>query len=358
MFMLSKLHHNDSIFHNSFKQKANIIIFMAKKVILPEDECSHKGMGIEWWYFNGFLEGKQDYAFMTTLFKADQKKLKLGYHTPFKTIYFSHSLLFNLKTGEVQKEVLPLVLVSDDSFKKKDLFINYVPLTKTNYVNYEIARYDDKLRIKTRFFDLMLKQNKKPLLENQTGYIDLGSKTTYYYTYSNMSAEGNVGNERVKGLAWHDRQWSDEGYKEDAWLWFSIQAANNTEIVCFDYKGKKLATISYPNGKLKTVVPEFKPIGRKWTSNKTKLSYDLEWEIKAGEFTVRTKPIIKNCEMNFGIVNYWEGPLSVSVNGKKARGFMEYLAQRKSGKISDILSNQKEKIEDALKSINIKKLKI
>ena len=53
--------------------------------------------------------------------------------------------------------------------------------------------------------------------------------------------------------------------------------------------------------------------------------YELEWEIRVKNYIIKTRPIIKECEINFGVSNYWEGPLEITVNGKRAQGFMEYV---------------------------------
>jgi predicted secreted hydrolase len=296
---------------------------MAKKIKLPEDEMPHKDQAIEWWYFNGFLEGEKKYAFMTCLFKADGRRVNLPFlKIPVKDWYFSHTVLFDLSEKKVIKEVLPVVLISDDSFKRSELFVEYFLPLRTKFVNYEIARQKDKLRLKTGFFDLILKEKKKPLLEGGSGFIKLPGKSTYYYSYPNLEAGGFVGNERVKGKAWHDKQWSEEGFMNDPWLWFSIQLPNNTEIVCFNYKGKKMATISYPDNKQETKKVEFIPVGKEWKSRRG-IKYNLRWKIKIDGFDIETEPIMEDCEINFGIINYWEGPLQVKVNGKKAFGFME-----------------------------------
>lgn len=302
-------------------------------MILPEDEFPHYDQAIEWWYFNGFLEGKHKYAIMTCLFKANTEKVNLKFlKLPLKTIYFSHSLLFDLTTKEIKKEVLPVVIVSEDSFKKKNLSINYFYPLRKDYTNYEISRNDKLMRIKTKYFDLTLNSIKKPLLENNTGYIDLGPKSTYYYSYTNMEASGYIGDDFVKGKIWHDKQWSEQGFMKDSWLWFSFQLPNKTEIVCFNYKGKKLASVTYPDNKQKTFEVEFKPLKHVWKSKKTDLTYNLEWEIKIDNFKIKTKPILENCEMVFGTINYWEGPVIASINGIKANGFMEFLAEKKPTK--------------------------
>jgi predicted secreted hydrolase len=366
-----------------------------KCVRLPADEHFHKGQAIEWWYFNGFLEGEgggrgeekagrnggsgkergkgvggcegggHKYSFMTCLFKAEKDKVNLSFlKLPVKTIYFSHSLLFDLTTGKVEKEVLPFVMLSEDSFKAEELKINYFYPLRTDYINYEISRFGEAMRLKTKWFDLVLDNKKPPLLEGGKGYIELPGKSTYYYSYSRMEAQGVVGKERVKGIAWHDKQWSTAGFMDDYWLWFSIQAEDGTDIVCFDYKGKKMATISYGEGdgcgiggghgggggggvvggggRQKTLPVTFEPTGRAWESPGTGISYNLKWRIKVGGYVIETAPFMEDCEMRFGFINYWEGPLKVSVNGKPAKGFMEFLAKKGVSGITGMIEREVE----------------
>ena len=299
---------------------------MERKVSLPRDELPHAGQAIEWWYFNGFLEGRQSYAFMHCLFKADTARVNLKFlKLPLRTVYFSHTLLFNLDTGEARKEILPAVMLSEDSFSRSELSASYFyPLRK-------------EMRVRTGFFDLLLRSRKPPMLEGGNGYIDLGKKSTYYYSDTDMIAEGFVGSDRVSGKAWHDKQWSEQGFMKDSWLWFSFQFPDGTDIVCFDYKGNRMATVMHADGRQETLDASFEPAGKPWKSRKTGLEYVLEWIVRAGKYEIRTTPLISGCEMNFGTINYWEGPVLAEMGGKKGRGFMEYLASEPPSRIITLL---------------------
>ncbi len=326
---------------------------MERRVSLPADELPHGGQAIEWWYFNGFLQGRHNYAFMHCLFKADTDRVNLDFlKLPLKTVYFSHTLLFDLDSGEIKKEVLPAVMLSDGSFERPELHVGYFYPLRKEYVPYEISSRAGQMRLKTGFFDLCLKNLKAPMLEGGKGYIDLGEKSTYYYSYTDMEAEGFVGAERVSGKAWHDRQWSEKGFMKDSWLWFSFQMQDGTELVCFDYKGKRMATISYADGKQKTCEAAFEQNGKPWKSRKTGLEYVLDWKVRAGEFSISTEPLLQDCEMNFGTINYWEGPVSAEINGKKCRGFMEYLASERPGRIASLLRQGENEL---LKKLILKK---
>ncbi len=313
---------------------------MKKRINLPKDELPHKNQAVEWWYFNGFLEGKRKYAIMTCLFKASDDEVKLVFlKPPFREVYFSHTLLFDLTNKTLKKEILPTVFLLKGSFKRKDLFVGYFFPFRKDFIAYEISRQDGNLRIKTKFFDLISKQAKKPLLENGSGFIDYGKASTHYYSYTNLDTKGYVGKDLVKGKLWHDRQWTKYGFSKGAWAWnwFSVQTPDNMEIVCVDCGGKKFADILYADGRQETCKADFRPLGKTWESPVTGLKYELEWEIKVKNFLIKTKPFMKKCEVNFGRINYWEGPLQIRVNGKKAKGFMELLLKGQPTMVKSLL---------------------
>jgi predicted secreted hydrolase len=216
------------------------------------------------------------------------------------------------------------------------LFVNYID---SNFLGgYTVSVMDEQspfqYRLRSKDFDLHLKSIKKPLLEGGQGYLNLGERSTYYYSLTNLATEGVIrikGKEiKVKGKSWMDHQWADAPYAKEKWNWFSLQLKDNTEIICFELVGadKKmaLADISYPDGRSEhfgRVI--LTPIGQEWRSSKTQAKYPLEWliEIPEKKIKLRVKPLVKNQEMIFGTINYWEGPLEVagSFSGKKVSGF-------------------------------------
>lgn len=309
----------------------------------PEDESVHDYI-VEWWYFNGHLKdrNKNEYSFMDCLFKVDVKKVKIPFLSkiPLKTSYFSHSLVSDLKHKNFYHRVAPFSIISDDSFSKPLLYINYLnPEFKNGYINCVIEK-TSKLtyHLKNEDIDLTLILMKKPLLEGGRGFLNFHSKTTYYYSLTNMKTEGRIKikNEwiNVTGKSWMDHQWADVSYSKDRWDWFSIQLDNDIEMVCFVYDDGKiktyLADISYPDNKQEYFKEaEIIPYGRRWTSPKSKAVYPLTWKIKipSQNIDLNLTARNKNQEILFGSINYWEGPLHVEgvFKGKKANGagFME-----------------------------------
>ncbi len=308
-----------------------------RKIVFPRDGAAHNNI-IEWWYFNGHLKDRKGnkYAFMDCLFKANPKKVKLPFleKVPLKNTYFAHVLLSDIKKKKFYSNVQPLAIVSRDSFSKPLFFVNYTAPSLQGYLNCEIEEIDKfNYRIKSEFFDLTLKSTKKPLLEGGRGFIELNSKKSFYYSLTNLKTEGyitvNGKRIRVKGQSWMDHQWADVPYSKDKWSWFSIQLNNNTEMVCFEYDDKKkkvyLASISYPNGNTThTEDVLLTPLGKVWKSKITGAKYPLLWKIQvpSKKIDLVVSPLMKEQEMIFGPINYWEGPLRVKgkVNNKNVTG--------------------------------------
>lgn len=347
---------------------------MSKAIKFPQDEFPHKNFPVEWWYFNGLLEDekKNKYAFMSCLFRADVKRagLPILRKIPLKTVYSSHSLLSDIKNKKFYPRIDLISIVSNDSFKKPLFFVNYTdPLIFDGYFNSVIEETREfKYRVKTETVDLILEAQKKPILEGGKGYLNLHPDITYYYSLPNLKTEGKIviGKKeiKVKGKSWMDHQWVKAKYSGIKWSWFSLQLENNIEIVCFEHDhGRKktyLASISYPDNRQKHVEEvKIKHLGLKWESPKTKAEYPLAWRIKIPSLGIdlKTRALVKNQEMLFGIINYWEGPIEVSgtFGDKKTHGsgFMELAGYPSKYKTINFL---REGIADNLqKSINLLK---
>jgi len=331
---------------------------MSYVIKFPRDEQAHDKI-IEWWYWNGHLQGEDgnQYAFMDCLFQAKPKEVKLPFFKmPFNKAYFSHSIVSDLKNQKAYTTVDYLSLISADSFKRPLFFVEYI--NPDVFEGYTVSLMKEsepfKYRLRAKNLDLILTATKKPLLENKDGYFNFGRRSTYYYSLTNLKTEGviRINNKeiKVKGKSWMDHQWADVGYTKDEWNWFSIQLENNTELVCFDLQGDKekfsYAGISYADGRnehFKKVI--FTPIGKKWTSAKTKASYPLAWTIEIPEkkIKLKVKPLIKKQEIIFGTINYWEGPLSVrgTLGNKKVKGkgFLELVGRPSQYKTYNFLKD-------------------
>lgn len=343
-----------------------------KPVIFPKDEQAHNHI-IEWWYFNGHLKGDDghQYSFMDCFFKADVKKIKIPFlKFPLKIIHFSHSTLTDITTKRFYPNIDLISVVSEDSFKRPLLYINYTdPIIIDGYVNRVIEEPNPfEYHIKTENFDLDLRSTKPPLLEGGKGYLDLSGRRTYYYSLTSLEARGNIfirnKNVKVKGKAWMDHQWANTPYARDKWTWFSIQLNGGIELVCFEYgndKKDRLVNIVHSNGRMESAVDlKLTPKKGSWKSKKTKAEYHLHWriEVPSKKIDLMVEPLVKNQEMIFGSINYWEGPLSVKGKyGKKkvsGQGFLEIVGRQAR---YNSLNYLKDIFTDKLASLGLKSAK-
>jgi len=321
-----------------------------KTIKFPQDESVHDSI-TEWWYFNGHLKDAKghQYSFMDCFFKADVKKADIAIlkHTPLKIIYFSHSVLSDIKAKKIYPIIDYISKISKDTFSRPLVFINYknnfILKGKTERAIEKIS--ESKYHIKTDNLDLTMTSMKKPLLENETGYVKLKEKGTYYYTLTNLKTEGTIKingkNIKVKGKSWMDHQWADVIYNpKTRWTWFSIQLDSNIELVCFEYLDgnfkKYIATISYEDGRQASADDMvLTPTGIAWQSPVTKTRYPLSWkiDIPSKNISIEVKPLFKNQEMLFGQINYWEGALTIkgTIDDKKVKGvgFLELAGYQK-----------------------------
>ena len=339
-------------------------------VQLPKDGGEHKSI-IEWWYFNGHLKDKKGnrYSFMDCLFQADLKRVNLPFlrNIPFKKIatsflpyvHFSHSIVSDIGKQKNYKDIQNISLLSRDSFKRRLMHANYInPFIMGGYANHEIAQTEeknksaskpgaDKFHIKTEKLDLELEAKKPVLLEQKKGIVPMGDKKSYYYSYTDLAAKGLLHLDgkiiEVEGKAWMDHMWANEQYTNDKWTWFCIQLENGTDMMIAEYDDKKkpnyLVDIIHRDGKTeygtKAIITPTTDRRQIWKSKKTKAEYPLAWTLTipdkthGGKIEIKVRATMKDQEMIYGAINYWEGPLDVTaeINGKKIKGvgFMELL---------------------------------
>jgi len=263
--------------------------------------------------------------------------------TQLKEVYSAHHIISDIKKKKFYPHLDYVVLASKDSFTKPLFFLNYAsPLVIKGYFNSVMEETKPfEYYVKTENMELKMKSVKKPLLVGENGFINLKPKSTYYYSLTNLETIGRIKVDKkwidVTGKSWMDHQWifapKLTGF-DDKWLWFSIQLDNNTEMICFEYDDGKIkryfADISNPDDTQEhTRDVMFKPIEKAWNSPKTGERYHLAWKIviPSKNIDLTVEPLIKNQEMCFGTLNYWEGPLKVRGNFKgesvEGKGFLE-----------------------------------
>ncbi|AKM78320.1 MAG: hypothetical protein UY31_C0028G0006 [Candidatus Wolfebacteria bacterium GW2011_GWE1_48_7] len=318
-----------------------------KPLRFPKDELKHDH-GVEWWYWNGNGKDKEgnEYAFMHCLFRTDIKKFKLplsgiGPHMPF---YFSHSVITDVSRKKAYPHINYAALVTHDSFERKLLHVHYSnPIPTASDRESTITEPEPfSYEIQAEQLDIRMVATKPPISLGENGYMTLRNDTTYYYSIPRLTLEGSIRSGKkwvpIKGTAWMDHQWMNPHFSKDGWSWFSIQLSDKTDIVCFKHMSEAGETdyghISRPDGiqtKAQRII--LTPIAH-WTSRTTKTRYPLEWKIELPDehISLLITPQVKNQEMLFAGMHYWEGPTQITGTvGKKkvsGHGFMELVGYR------------------------------
>ena len=172
---------------------------------------------------------------------------------------------------------------------------------------------------------------KPAALHDGDGYIDYGNGTaSYYYTWTRLKVTGTVAingvDQRVFGEAWMDHQWGDFAtYQEGGWDWFSIQLANNYDLMLYVVRGpdgeflRVDGTLVDPEGAATFYGPDdftITPTGT-WTSPFTDTEYPSGWQVDVPDagISLAVNPVLEEQELDTrrttGVI-YWEGAVDVS----------------------------------------------
>lgn len=317
-------------------------------ITFPRDSLAH-GAITEWWYFNGHLRDRTGgrYGFMTCLFRVDPKKVKAPYigkllrrnrlvSIPYG--YFAHSMLTDLSHKRNSKKIQFISLVSRDSFTRPLLFVNYLdPIAVSDYTNCEIKETKPfTFHIKNENLDLQLESKKPPLLVGGKGYVPLWNNKSYYYSLTDLRANGTITVHdtkiKVEGTAWMDHQWANIAYDrfhKNKWTWFSVQLKNGLDIMCVEYDNGTtiqcfVDMIDKAGRQSHYQELQLKPGQEAWHSRKTKAVYPLSWtiEIPDKKIKLQVRSLRLDYEMIFNTINYWEAPITVTgtLGGKRVTG--------------------------------------
>jgi predicted secreted hydrolase len=307
-------------------------------VRFPQDEAPHRDL-TEWWYYTGHLNATIDgqphhYGFELVFFQV--------LRADFPPVYASHFAITDVTRGEFhfdqrrQAEVNAL-LPNGTTTTGFDVSIGDWSIRGVNGLDHLAASMTNyTLNVDARGL-------KPPTLHNGNGLITFGlGGFSYYYSRTRMAVSGTLVDHgrtlAVSGEAWMDHQWGNfVTIGGGGWDWFSIQLANNTELMLYlirDTSGKIISTyIGYilPDAQELLLSPQTLRIQvlDHWHSPATGIVYPFGWLVQIHDTrlmaTLTLQPELKDQEL---VVyqstgnSYWEGAVSVSGrdNGSEISG--------------------------------------
>lgn len=300
-------------------------------VRFPQDEGAHRNL-TEWWYYTGHLQatdaaGKpHTYGFELVVFQA--------LRSTFPPVYASHFAISDITRGEFHYDQRRVT--EPDALKQpQNQGIN------VTVGDWSIKGHNGSDQLKAAMsnyaIQLALQGSKQPTLHNGNGLITYGlAGYSYYYSRTRMAVSGSIVDHnqtmKVTGQAWMDHQWGDFlTLSGSGWDWYSIQLANNSEMMLYfirDASGKIISTYGgYIDASGNNHLIDAKSISSqvlgKWTSPKSGFTYPSGWQVTINDPVIQARltiqPLLKDQELlayqSTGN-SYWEG--AVSIQGQSA----------------------------------------
>jgi predicted secreted hydrolase len=299
-------------------QQSTPVLDAPVPIEFPGDDGVHD-TGVEWWYFTGNIQTQagERLGFEYVIFRARPGKLE-GFVSHFAVTSPGREAF------TYDQRILGSEGVVGDA-AALDLNLDGWTMRGEN------GNFTLQADMPGYAINLTTTTLKPATLHDGDGYIDYGNGTaSYYYTWTRLKVTGTVAingvDQHVFGEAWMDHQWGDfTTYQEGGWDWFSIQLANNYDLMLYVVRGpsgeflRVDGTLVDPAGNATYYGPDdftITPTGS-WTSPFTNTTYPAGWQIEVpgAAISLAVTPILEEQELDTrrttGVI-YWEGAVDVT----------------------------------------------
>jgi predicted secreted hydrolase len=310
----------------------------------PQDHGPHPGYRTEWWYYTGNLRSETGdrYGFQLTFFRrqisppgADEGWPKPTSAWRTQQLFLAHAALTDIGKkrfhhGEAMSREVPGLAGANQEAGRTSIFV------KNWSVRLDGNEHLLEAQAEGFAFSLKLRPLKAPVLHGESGYSRKGTapeSASCYYSITRLQAEGSVSlngtSLPVHGTAWMDHEFSSAPLESNlaGWDWFSLQFANNTELMLYllrtkDGKPSDASGGTFVDASGKITHLDHNAISLelldRWKSPHTGTTYPSGWrlKIKPLQADLKVVPNLQDQEMQTpGTTNvtYWEG--SVSAHG-------------------------------------------
>jgi len=313
-------------------------------LVFPRDYGSHPQFRTEWWYVTGWLttERGESLGFQITFFRTrpgiDENNPSA--FTP-RQLLIAHGAVSDPTRGRlwqdqrIRREGFGL---AEANAGDTHVWIDRWSLERRGAV------YSAKVDGEDFSVDLALAQTQSVLLNGDSGVSQKGpaaQAASYYYSVPHLRVSGTLvrlgSKDAVTGEAWLDHEWSSEYLDAEAvgWDWIGINLDDGAALMAYRIRAADGTprwaggTLRDSNGGMQILRPaevEFHA-GRRWTSPRTRISYPVQWHIRAGRREFDLEPLLDDQEndtrLSTGAI-YWEGAVRANEQRRFAgRGYLE-----------------------------------
>jgi predicted secreted hydrolase len=304
----------------------------------PRDDFNHPEFQTEWWYYTGNVTASDGhhFGFELTFFREGVSREPVSQSAwDIRDIYLAHLALSDLDGGvfyhtERTNRAGPGIAGVDQSTQR--IWNGNWQVTFSGS-DQALQAIDDRFSIA-----LVLHPEKPPVVHGENGVSQKAEgpgHASHYISLTRLKTSGTIvlGGKtyQVSGLAWMDHEFFTNQLTADqaGWDWFSLQLADNTELMLFRIRRKdgsidrSAGTFVDGQGKSHHLAsPDFMltPMEVSWKSPVTSAIYPVRWKIiipKLG-IALEAGTALKSQELSGNsalIPNYWEG--AISVEGRK-----------------------------------------
>jgi len=315
----------------------------------PADHAAHPDYRTEWWYYTGHLQtttGKR-YGYQLTFFRhrVDSSGPTLNPSKWFAdNVYMAHMAITDETArrfvyGEkLNRAALGLAGASEQRYHVWNEDWLAERLGAVQHLVGEIPGYKLNLIVTPV----------KPLVLHGAAQDGLSQKgegrghASYYYSFTRLKTEGVLqtsdGVFDVEGVSWMDHEFGSSQLTESqvGWDWFSVQLANNYELMLYQMRQRDGSIDAYSSGTL--IRPDGTSLHLRrddlqvqahgqWKSPKSGAVYPQRWTIRIPtvDLTLSLEPVLAEQELitdNSTRVTYWEGSVNVrgSMQGQATEG--------------------------------------
>lgn len=302
----------------------------------PADHGPHPGYQTEWWYYTGNLEtasgrhfGYQLTFFRRALVPPNQIRFDRASEWAFEQVYLAHFALTDVageNHQEFQRFARGAAGLAGAQAEPYRIWLEdwSVELIAPN--RYHLTASQDDFSL-----DLILNDRKGPVLQGDRGYSQKGpdpGNASYYISQTRLQTEGRVHvveeTHSVQGTSWMDHEFSTSALSagQIGWDWFSIQLANDTELMLFQIRREdgsidpfSSGTLIDPSGSTRKLEQDDFQIAvlDTWRSPDSDAEYPSGWQIVVPDenLTLTLQPYLADQEMNLNYT-YWEGAVRIT----------------------------------------------
>ena len=320
----------------------------------PRDHGSHDTFRTEWWYYTGNLVTTDGRAFgyQLTFFRRgmppDQVKTQPSKWS-ITQLYLAHFAVSDLSKKQFHHaEKLSRAGLGKAGAEADHLRVwidRWRAETPQQSDHHTLTASDGEIAI-----HLDLSPEKALVIHGSSGISRKGTESgqaSHYYSFTRMATSGTItvgkGSFDVSGNSWMDHEFGSADLGKDlvGWDWFSIQLANQTELMLYRLRRAdgspdpvSSGTFIDRDGKTQHLaIGEFtlEPLTH-WTSPASKGRYPQVWRltIPSEQLSLELTPLMAEQELitsHSTQVTYWEGAIAANgvAEGKtiRGRGYME-----------------------------------